>query len=300
MKSLALGTYNPQLSESFLTLKNYKTPLRAIPRRQGFGYYGTIAITRDGREIQCHLCGKLFTNLSAHVWQSHKVKVRDYRSQFQLSPDTALISEVFRQELKQKTLDWVKTLSPEQKEEMKQKTQAARAEYFEKRMPLPQPKASLEQKNERGSCPDQLLDKVLEVAKKLGHTPSLAEFIDQTGGQRYKHLIFATFGSWKRALELLGMTPQPGGKRKKPINRIEGRFEYTEDELLEHLKIFVEIHNRIPTHTDCKRGLIPGEYSYKRLGGLVKARELAGIEVPPIKLGYKGGYGTVIPSYQTN
>ena len=128
----------------------------------------------------------------------------------------------------------------------------------------------METKNKRGVCPDQLLAKIKEVAEKVGHTPSLVEFIEVTGTQRFKHLIFKTFGSWKNALKMVNL--QPKEKRM-------GRYiKYSSEELLEYLVIFAQENLRIPTSTDCRRGLLPDSAVYtRRFGSLPKARELAGV-----------------------
>lgn len=264
-----------ELKNNNLTLKNYKYPLKAVPKKQGFGYYGAIIVTLDGSGIQCHICGKLFTRLGLHSYQSHKLTASEYKEKFQLSPQTALISEVERNRLKDATIVW--------REKMKEKYGEDYITHFReisKKGAINSAKKSkdttwtesLENKNKKGTCPDQLLDKIHEVAKKVGHTPSLNDFIRETDGQRYKHLIFATFGSWKNALRMAKLQPkmviQNGGKRN-----------YTDEILIEYLEIFAQENNRIPTSTDCKRGLIPFEETYRRhFGSLPKAREKADLD----------------------
>lgn len=220
---------------------------------------------------------------------------RDYKEKFGLAYSTALISEAFRAQLKQRSLDYFRSLTPEQLAEFRSHArEAGRAgrEKWNKIRQGFQPAIQLETKNKRGTCPDQLLDKIKEVATKLGRTPSKGEFIDQTGGQRYTHLIRATFGSWGKALDMLDMKPQPPIAKSHPNQNKAGihssHVAYDDDELLEYLTIFVENHHRIPTHTDCKRGLIPSAYVWKRFGGLPKARELAGIQFDEVLSGRQG------------
>lgn len=123
-----------------------------------------------------------------------------------------------------------------------------------------------------GTCPDQLLDKIHEVKKKLGHTPSLKQFMKETGGQRYKHLIIATFGSWLNALRLAGLQP-----KEKELYHDYRR--YTKEELLEHLRIFAQEHRKRPTESDFIRGLLPTTTTYLRhFGSIKEARRLADIE----------------------
>lgn len=255
-----------KLLDNNLTIKNYKEPLLPILKKDGFGYYGTLIASKDGQTIQCHICGKLFANLSSHVRQAHKISIPDYREKFQLAYSTALVSENERMRLKECTLAWLNSLTEKQKEAYKRK-----ARKNQKIKSTPQQTIRLETKNKRGTCPDQLLQKIKDVAKELNHTPSLGEFIDVTGTQRYKHLIFKTFGSWKNALGMLKMQPKTNANKG-------GRRRYGDEELLEYLSLYAQENLKIPTATDCKRGLLPDYYAYiRRFGSFEKARELAGV-----------------------
>lgn len=266
-----------EVSDGYLTLKHYKEPMRAIPKSEGFGYYGAVLGSLDGKYIQCHICGNLYGELLPHVRMAHKVSNQEYREQFQLAGSTALVSEEQRELKKQRALEFFKSLTPEQKEAMKRKARQNFLKWKEEsgdkgfRAMVAHP-IKLETKNKRGTCPDQLLDKIRQVKEKVGHTPTLREFIIETGGQRYKHLIFQTFGSWNNAVKMLGFTPNEN-KGFKGERRV-----YKREELLEYLRIFAEENRTVPTATDSKRGWIPDLYVYKRhFGSLENARQEAGI-----------------------
>ena len=261
--------------EGYLTISHYKEPLRAVAKADGFGFYGALNISIDGEYIQCHICGELFSQLGVHARMKHKVPEREYRQRFMLSGKTALISEKMRAQMKQRTLDWQNGLTRQQRKDLKRRALEG-IKLYRRNIALgmkriSQPLGSLEQKNKRGTCPDQLLDKISRVAIELGRTPSLAEFIDITGTQRYKHLIFKVFGSWLKALEMLKLQPhiksENGGMRK-----------YSNEELLEYMACYAEGHRAIPTATDCKRKLLPSFEVYTtRFGSFEKARQLAGV-----------------------
>jgi len=254
---------------SILTLKNYKDPLLKIPKSKGFGYYGALSCTTDGDFLQCHVCGELFHAMGRHAFGAHKLNAHDYREKFQLQHTTALISENERMRMKQRTLDWLKTLSEEEIAEHRR--QALEGRKFRG---YHQPTERLEAKNKKGTCPQQLIEKIQEVEKKLGHTPSLVEFIDVTGGVRYKHLILKVYGTWLNALKFAKLTPKEHVTTKGMRHR-----KHTDEELLEYIRIFAQDNNKIPTHTDAKRGLIPNAAIYmRRFGSLPKARELAEID----------------------
>lgn len=274
-KELSKGQY--QFGSEFLTLKNYKEPLKPIPRSEGFGWFGTIAGTIDGSGIQCHLCGKVVTSLPGHLFH-HKMSTSAYRKKYGLSKSSALVSENERMKLKQRFLEYIKGLTPEQKEEWKRKMiengKRGKKMIEEGKVDMSHP-ISLETKNKRGTCPDQLLDKIREVQKKLGKTPTKKEFINHFDTQRYFHLIMKTYGSWKNALHILGLEPPA------PFKMVKGTRAriYSDDEILDSLRIYAQENNRIPTESDYRRGMIPvsSEVLKRRFGGYEQARQLAGV-----------------------
>ncbi len=268
-------------NEEMLTFYNYKEPLKEIPEGLGFGYYGVLLGTTDGEKVECHICGKTYSGLNAHIIQSHNMLTKEYKEKFDLAASTALISDAERERRKVRTMQWWAGLSKRERIEHKRIRMEATAKYKEDH-PQPNFKIRLETKNKRGTCPDQLLAKIQECAKALGRVPTKNDFIDYTGSQRFVHLIYATFGSFVKARELAkihtGNLPSNKGGRKK----------HTDDELLEYLQIFQQENNKIPTETDCRRGLIPGSETYRRhFGSLPKARALAGIEEVPTRWGVK-------------
>lgn len=254
-----------------LTLHYYKEPLTKV--KNGYGFIGCLLSTIEGDAVQCHICGELFIDLAKHVSQKHNITSVEYKDKFQLARKTALISENERMARKQRFLNYLKSLTEEEKREFKIR---ARERYKNNHSRSRQ--ISLETKNKRGTCPDQLLQKIKDVAKKIGHTPSKTEFINECDSQRYVHLIYKTFGSWTKALKLIGMEP------KKPINtgNSDGynqyNKKYSDEELLEYLVIFAQENNRKPTATDFRRGLLPPYYHYtRRWGGIENARLEAGV-----------------------
>lgn len=264
-------TQQIKIGETYLTIKNYKEPLKEIKKKDGFGFYGTLLATNDGQYIQCHVCGQLYQNLSRHVLNAHKKRfssIKEYREHYELARSTALISETERIRLKKATLRWLATLTPKQLEERKRKMR----DVFRRRGNY-QPPIALETKNKRGTCPDQLLAKIKEVADRLKKTPTLGQFIHETGTQRYKFLIFKTFGSWNNALKMLKLPLNETKSHKGARHR-----RHTDEELLEYLRIFTQENQMKPTATDCKRGLLPGYEVYERhFGTFEEARQQAGV-----------------------
>ena len=177
----------------------YKEPLRPVPKEIGFGYYGAILGTEDGALIQCHICGNLYSHLSSHVRHKHNIKSREYKERFLIAYSTSLVSS---QERKRLIAYMMERIESEGWTGSKAEKYGLMGSESRKKG---QPKLTLETLNKRGTCPDQLLNKINEVYLKLGHPPTLDEFEKATGGQKYKHLIYKTFGSYNEALKTLGI-----------------------------------------------------------------------------------------------
>lgn len=258
-----------------LTLYNYKEPLKKVV--DGYGYYGAILVTKDGRGLQCHICGEVFRELGTHINRIHSIRAVDYKEKYQLAVTTALVSEERRQQMIETSRRWWESLSREKREStIKRLRQAAKKLLKEKG--AHGKGITLETKNKRGICPDQLLDKIREVKDKIGHTPSKFEFITETKTQRYIHLIYKVYGSWKNALKILGYDPVLGSVKR--YNRDNRR--YTKEELIDYLKMFYQENGYPPSASDCRRSLLPDILTFTRMFGTFQsAREAAGIIEKP-------------------
>lgn len=273
--------------ENSLTLMHYKEPLKSIPKSLGYGYYGAIQITLDGTKLQCHMCGKLFTNVGLHVSNAHKMPVREYREIYQLAKRTALVSETARKSRKDKMFGWWWRLSKAERDRRtKKRLQALRKWHKSAKSRGYTWKTSLETRNKRGTCPDQLIDKIKKMAEKLGRSPRVMDFQNENnGGRRYIYLFKTTFGSFANAVKKAGLEPQ-----KKFIYREGKKNKHTDEELLDFISIFWQENQRVPTETDYLRGFIPSPQVYKRrFGSIHRARELAGVSTQ-----YANSYETTV------
>lgn len=266
--------------DTVLTLKNYKEPLAKIPPEIGIGWYGTLAADVKTGKVQCHLCGQFLESLPGHIFSTHKMKTREYREKFGLAYTTALVSESHRMLLKQKTIDWLKNMTPEEKEEYKQRLKRVGRENAHKSRGTLGLKKTMEGMNKDGSCPDQTLDAIIKVKEELGHVPSKKEFIAHKKSQRYVHLAYKHFGSWNKAIEMCHFDAKDDDReqRRNAVHRNGGRSTYTDDDLLEYLRIYAQEYGQIPTASDWKRDLLPGYDTYlDRFGDIETARQLAGV-----------------------
>lgn len=255
------------MAEERLILSNYKAPLKAIPEDQGFGYFGALRTSEKGTYVQCHMCGNLFQNLGNHIGQKHGISPREYKAKFQLALSTSLTSEVEREKRKNMGLNnWKKAPLSFRKKFM------SLGRAGKKGFQLNRGKVTLETRNKRGNCPEQLIEMIRAITNRIGHRPTILEFKEETkllGSGGMIDTVYTTFGSWARAVELAGYD--------RPISRGKPR-KFNRYELIEFLKEFHKRENKIPTNSDCGRGFLPDENQYYRyFGGIKNAREIAGI-----------------------
>jgi len=249
-----------------LILGPYKEPLRKI--ENGHGYFGALSFDVEGR-LQCHVCGEVFDNLSAHL-RTHKISVKEYRSKFGIAPRRKLISEKERELCKERRLRQMAAWTPEQKQKFRDDSKKHLSKATEARAKTKY-EISPEHLNLRGICPDQLLELINRAVKHYGYVPSSREF-NALFTNRYHEPIYRTFGSWSNAVK------KAGHKLKKQAYNKRGGKKYDDEELLDYLSVFYQEHNKIPTKSDCYRGFLPSEGAYrKHFGSFVRARELAGI-----------------------
>lgn len=238
----------------------YKEPLTKF--KGGHGYNGVLSYSKDRDKIQCHFCGKLFRSINnGHLMKVHGLTASEYKEKTQLSLSASLVGEGTRQKL----LD--RPYNPNHMQELK-KVWEKRREIIKSTGQDPQKhhKISLEIKNKRGTCPDQLLDIIEKTVKSYGRTMTQEEFLKFHAG-KYLGSIRNTYGTWTNALAKLGLRTN-----KTP--------DHTRESLLGEMKNFYRVHKRTPRWSDFQRGLLPDANAYYRqFKGLNHARLLAGLPI---------------------
>lgn len=235
----------------------YKPPFQKF--EGGFGFKGVLQYSRKDQKVMCHFCGLFFRALNnGHLNKVHNLTAAEYKEKVGLKPTSSLIGEETRKKLLERGHN------PNHMQELR-KAQEKRRERKEKGLPDLQSghKMRLEKKNERGTCPEQLLDRIRDAVKKIGHTPTMEEFIKLNEGRFYGS-IRNTYGTWTNAIKKLGLETH--------------HVSYTNEELLEAMRNFYKVHKRTPKWSDMERGLLPGTTAYyKRFRGLNHARLAAGV-----------------------
>lgn len=240
-------------------MDNYKEPLKAV--EGGYGYMGTIVYNQERTHTQCHICGHFFSRLGSHL-KDHDIKVKAYRERFSLPTNTPLAAT---KAVRPAWSRW-QSMTSEEREAHMEKMRAGRQAALDNGADWRRRRGkTLYHKNLEGSCPDQLLDKIEVLAKKLRRTPSFRDFKREYGG-KFVNAINGTYGSWGEALDILNMTPQKSGYSAR----------YSEDSLLEMLVNFKEMNGREAMWSDFGRGILPGQTTYRRqFGSWTKAKEKA-------------------------
>lgn len=249
-----------ELSMSKVAFYKYKEPLQKI--NNGFGFQGVLIYSKNRDKIQCHICGKFFRALNNyHLQKIHKITAAEYKEQFGLRQTTALIGEGTREKLLHRLDNMPESYWIQKMKSLKRAQQI-------KNHPGGQ-KWRIEQKNLKGTCPNQLLQKIQVLANELHTTPTGKQFLNKYRGM-YMGSIRATFGTYEEAVRMAKLTPHREIEAKK----------FSTPNLLNYFKIFYKIHKRVPRDSDHKRGLLPDFNVYiNRFGSINRARLLANIPI---------------------
>jgi predicted transcriptional regulator len=219
----------------------------------GESIQGAVEIIPEYDLLKCHECGLWAQDLSRHINSKHSMSARKYKLRHKLTMSTALISEKNREmriarskkiyhSFRKKGIDIGKIPS-------KRKRRA--------------PKYPIEKSNKKNTCPAQLLDNVKKASAQVGRRPTHFE-LKEVGGVGLSSYKFR-FGSIRRAINI-GM----GDEGQKSHH--DARRRYSNGELLDLLKNFVEKHGRLPGASDAKRRMVPYRQTYnQRFGTFARA-----------------------------
>lgn len=235
----------PDAPSGYVTLYNYKEPFMKFDK--GFGYLGVLLFDGESDKIQCHICGDWFYALGSHLRWEHKMTASKYKELVGLRKRTALIGEKLRDSLIKNGLKIrLKNLRPggKQSEETKNKIRKTLQEN------------SFQTKNENGTCPEQLIDRLKKLADSVGRTPSIDDV-------PFKTTLKKTFGTYKNACELAGI---PYNDPIECLKRGNETIKITEEKAIKWIQEFYAKNNRIPKLSD--RGMmhtITYKFNYNKL-----------------------------------
>ena len=250
------------LDKDQVVFYNYKEPL--TPIKNGYGYYGTVGYSKNKELVQCHECGLGYRSLSSHI-PAHKMTATDYREKYKLAGSTKLIGEATR-ELLVDVYERQKHKFVANLKRVHTKAITGSIEHNKSRIGTV---ISLETRNKRGNCPDQLLDMIRKLKEELGRMPSVKDF-QAKYDTKHTGTIYYTFGSWVKACEMAGLKSYKQERAER----------YNDDKLIEYLQLFYRQHGKTPRSSDMHRGILPSPNVFiRRFGSLNKARMFAGIPI---------------------
>ena len=239
MKTKTIIEYEDAPSGS-VCFYNYKEPL--IRFDNGFGYLGAVVFDESSDKVQCHFCGEWYIALGNHIHKEHNMNAEDYKRIVGLSRNTALIGEKMRAKLIASGLKKrMKNLRPGGKhsEATKEKIRATLKENRD------------EMQNLRGTCPVQLIDRLIAISKRVGRTPTTDEvpFIET---------LRKVYGNYSDACRMAGLEVRKVSQtlRQRKVIIKNGKktiYNKTQEDLVQELAGKIRESGFLPTSKEMKK-----------------------------------------------
>ena len=248
------------LSRKDWVFDNYKEPINAV--ENGFGYYGVVIRSKDKELVKSNIDGLFYPQITYWYVKKHGFEnLKAYKDFYGISHSTPLCGKSISM---RNLLNIQKYLLRNPKQTRDKLRQIA----IKANKSRTGEKLALEIKNKRGTCPDQLLQKLKSYKEKYGYTPTKSEFKYENNSKKHIETILDTFGTWTNAITLAGLIPA----------NIERPSGYNDEYLLECLRTFFKNNGYTPLYHHFGNGVLPGRKAYYRhFKSLNIARRSAGI-----------------------
>lgn len=246
------GTWEDALESAFPSGKNeerqvllsgklYLYEAKAPFETSGKSVRGGIEYSASGGSMKCHECGEFFRSLATHIKATHGITARDYKLKHGLKMKTALVRDTVRIACSDSSRRRAGMIDPVQAS-VRMTQISAMSNHKKQGKSLSSSRT--ETHNGKGRCRLQTLEKIQRIAAVLRKTPSIKELV--LNGVPY-HDVHYHFGSVREAQRLAGLIPN--GK-----NWNKGRVKFSEEFLIQQLRVFFYNQSRIPRLSDIKRG----------------------------------------------
>lgn len=215
---------------------NYKEPLMQF--EGGHGYEGALIFDSKTDKIQCHFCGEWYGALGHHLKREHNMTAESYKKKVGLNKTTALINEETRKKLIAAGMkERIRNLRPNKKvsDETKEKIRATLLEHRS------------EVKNGTGTCPAQLIDRLVALYNKLKRTPLRREII-------FHEALVKTYGSMEEACRIAGI---PYRKEGQTLTAVRTSM-LGKEKVVTFVREFFDKNGKLP-----KGKQIPKNFSYQ-------------------------------------
>jgi len=241
----------------------FKEPMLKV--KGGYGYYGAVTTTKDGKFIQCHICGYYFKHLTRHVMYRHEVAGREYKLTHGLRIRDGLLSPVAKEEAIQR---FNKVREKFGTRESNRKAHAASKAKREAGLKVGGDMWTSITRNERALCKDQLLAKIQQVARANEGIVTV-RLMSKEFGREYRDTIKTQFGSWPKALKEAGVYDYTEKRRRENTH-----FMF---DAISKIKAFYKEHGHPPYTADFNVDPdLPSQSKVsKHFGTLNNARRLA-------------------------
>jgi hypothetical protein len=258
----------------------YKMPVSPLEDKY-YGYNGILIKDKKTGELQCHICGAWFKNLSKHIvcthdkqvvidkhykncsitnnWSHGKLLLKSYRVMFGLLQSTPLVCEELRKTMvKNGSINLNK--SKIMKASSKLTGQMSSINKFVKRG-----KRAAEEENKNGTCCLQLLSRMHDITIKLGRIPKLSELVDSKTNKGFAGTLCLKIGSYTQACKLFNLI------KDKTQLRAENSRDLPKEFLIECIRGYYAKHKEKPTRSACAAGFLPPEKCFVPLFGSFNA-----------------------------
>jgi hypothetical protein len=292
----------PDAPSGYVTMYHYKEPFMPFEYHgKGFGYQGVLLFDGSSDKIQCHLCGEWFGALGHHLHREHNIKASEYKDLVGLRQTSALVSESLRAKMiangLDKRLQNLRAGGKKSEETKKKISETMKKKTRETENELGTCPAQLLERIQRkakelGRCPTSkecgFVETVRKVYGTFNNACKIAGLEPLESGKTLKstkytkdYFIPIVREYWIKKGKLPRQVDLPlnkVGKAKyaKFKNQVQKevlfgekiyhntpvKINYSKSELIEILNIFVQSNNRMPSISDCKRGLLPHASRY--------------------------------------
>lgn len=245
-----------QAPSGYVTLYNYKEPFMSF--KDGYGYQGVLLFDGASDKVQCHFCGEWYETLGHHLQREHNMRAHEYKKEVGLNHKTALIGEKFRAKL-------IASGNEARRKNLRDNTGRTVSKETRAKISKSVLERRLEKRNLTGTCPEQLIDRLLKLYAELG---------DQMSSKKVPFIeaVVRTYGSYINACKIAGIpyrTPADGLKIGWETNtkKTEVRIEVGKQFVYRYYKE----HGALPAFKDFRSSGFKSEYQTLQRKGLLKS-----------------------------
>ena len=243
----------------------YKDEMRApyMEKKSGYGYQGVVMYDENEDKVQCHICGKWFQFLPAHIKDAHGIDTEEYREKGQLTKKVSLCSKGYSKKRSKQAKagrygEYAANL---------RKGRTIRQNPKDTSIATKKAKSLMGFKNQYGYCDAQIAAAL--VAVRVASNKDKMADVTMGDIQKYNRPL---------ASHLLRKYKNTSAVNKKINLKEYDGVRFKDAELLEQLREFVRKNKREPTTKDREKGIASYLTYLRRFGSFRKAKIMAGLD----------------------